>query len=290
MSRNKIYMITGATDGIGLETARGIAKTQADLIIVGRNSEKVARVKNLLISESKNEKIEFFKADLSSQSDIHNLANDIKKNYDKIDVLVNNAGGTFSKRIESVDGNEMTFALNHLNYFLLTNLLLDLIKNSENGRIVNVASEAHRFASMNFNDIQSSASYSGFKTYSKSKEANILFTYALAEKLKDFNITVNALHPGVVNTSAVNKISGVYSVTKPFLRFFGITPEQGAQTSIYLALSEDVKNATGKYFIKSKPVQSSKSTYDKKRQDKLWNISCEMTSLQLCFNNFNLSA
>jgi retinol dehydrogenase 12 len=288
--KNKVVMVTGATNGIGFETARGIAKAGANLIIVGRNIEKCKRVKDIIVNETGNDRIEFFLADLSSQKDIYKMSNDIKINYDKIDVLINNAGAMFQKRIESVDGIEMTFALNHLSYFLLTNLLLDLIKNSENGRIVNVASDAHRFAAVDFNDLQSNNSYKGFTAYSRSKEANILFTYMLAEKLKDFNITVNALHPGVVNTGFSKNTSGISPIVELFLKIFSVSPEIGAKTSLYLSLSEDVNNVSGKYFAKNKSVKSSKSTYDKERQNKLWDISCKMTCLQTCYYNFGMLA
>jgi NAD(P)-dependent dehydrogenase (short-subunit alcohol dehydrogenase family) len=286
--KNKIVMITGATSGIGFETAKSIAKMGANLIIVGRDPKKGKQAKDFFVINSGNSKIEFFQADLSSQKQINKLSNAIKINYDKIDVLINNAGAMFSKRIESADGIEMTFALNHLSFFLLTNLLLDLIKNSENGRIINVSSEAHKWFPINFDDLQSNRFYRGFIAYARSKEANVLFTYALAEKLKDFNIVVNALHPGVVNTNFTKNIGGISLIMKPFFKIFGVPPKEGSRTSVYLAASEEINGISGKYFIKSRAARSGKLTYDKERQDKLWDISCKMTSLQTCCYNFGM--
>jgi NAD(P)-dependent dehydrogenase (short-subunit alcohol dehydrogenase family) len=275
----KICMITGATSGIGYVTAREIARQGATLVIVGRNEQKCVETVNTIKQQTGNEAVEWMLADLSVQQDIHRLADLFTSRYSRLDVLVNNAGALFMQRQESADGIEMTFALNHLNYMLLTNLLLDTIKASAPARIVNVSSDAHRAATMNFDDPQLQQGYSGWKAYNQSKLANLLFTYELARQLEGTGVTVNALHPGFVASGFGMNNGWVAQLLRPLVKLVAKTSEQGARTSIYLATSPDVAGTSGKYFSEQQEVNSSQASYDADAQQRLWELSAEMTGL-----------
>lgn len=281
--QDKVCMVTGATDGIGKETARALADMGATIIIVGRNREKSIATVNEIRQETGNPDVEYMLADLSSQEQIRRLAEQFKERYDQLDVLVNNAGGFFMSHEESVDGIEMTFALNHLGYFLLTNLLLDVLTESAPARIVNVSSGAHENAEIDFDDLESEETYSGWRAYGESKLANLLFTYELARRLEGTGVTVNALHPGFVKTNlGADNFGWFGTVVKKVINLVaGLSPEEGAQTSIYLASSPEVEGVTGKYFVKKKPAQSSKASYDEDAARRLWEISEEMTELHV---------
>jgi NAD(P)-dependent dehydrogenase (short-subunit alcohol dehydrogenase family) len=196
-----------------------------------------------------------------------------------LDVLLNNAGAVFSSRQVSRDGIEMTWALNHLNYFLLTNLLMDALKAAPAARVVNVASDAHRAGRINFDDLQGEKRYNGFSAYSNSKLANVMFTYELARRLQGAPMTANVLHPGSVNTSFGKGNGRLWRSLFGLIGRFTLSPEQGAQTSIYLALSPDVASVTGKYFVDCKEKPSSKASYVVEDQIRLWNVSAEMVKL-----------
>lgn len=275
----KICMVTGATGGIGAVTAQALATQGATVVVVGRSKEKsvatVARIKERTGSPT----VEFMLADLSVQNEVRQLAEQFRSRYRHLDVLVNNAGAIFRKRQETVDGIEMTFALNHLSYFLLTNLLLNTIKASAPSRIINVSSESQRRAKMNFDDLQGRKKYSAMNAYGQSKLANILFTYELARRLEGSGVTVNTLHPGFVATNLGENMEGIFGLFVRLLHLFAISSEQGAQTSIYLATSPEVEDVTGQYFEKQKAVQSSKISYDKAIAKKLWQVSTELTGL-----------
>jgi NAD(P)-dependent dehydrogenase (short-subunit alcohol dehydrogenase family) len=276
----KTCLITGATAGIGYYTALEIARMGGSVIIVGRNESKCIETAHSLNETSGNDSVDFFVADLSSQAQIRALADEFYERYENLDVLVNNAGGFFMRRKLSVDGLEMTFALNHLAYFLLTHLLLDALKASANARIVNVSSGSHLHQHMDFNDLQLAGFYNPMKTYGRSKFANILFTYELSRRLIGTNITANALTPGMVATD-MWKIghrwlaSLISSVMKPFTH----SPLEGAQTSIYLATSPEMDGVTGKYFAEQKPINSDPGTYDLAAAQKLWQMSFELVNL-----------
>jgi NAD(P)-dependent dehydrogenase (short-subunit alcohol dehydrogenase family) len=215
------------------------------------------------------------------QKEIRKLADDFKSKFKRLDILVNNAGAVFNKRFETVDGLEMTFALNHLSYFLLTNLLLDTIKASVPSRIINVSSDAHKGAKINFDDLQGKTKYGTMRAYGQSKLANILFTYELARKLEGSGVTSNVLHPGFVASSFGSNMTGVFRLVLRFLHLFALSPEKGAETSIYLATSPNVANTTGKYFVKKKEVRTSAESYDEKVAEKLWKVSEELTKLSI---------
>tara|TARA_B100001093_G_C26786375_1_gene996880 strand:+ start:91 stop:933 length:843 start_codon:yes stop_codon:yes gene_type:complete len=272
MKRNCI--ITGATDGIGKQTAIDLAKLGYNIGIVGRSQSKGKAVLDEIASSTGNHSLKFFKADLSIIKDLTGLANDIKKEYNSIDILINNAGAYFSQYIETEEQLEMTFALNHLNYFQLTMLLLDAIEFERPGRVINVASSAHFGAKLDLNDIQMRKKYKGWTAYSNSKLMNILFTYEIHKRYKDTGVCFNALHPGFVDTSFGDNNSGfgknVLSIGK---KLIAINVIKGAKTNVYLASSGEVKNVSGKFFDKSKPVKSSKVSYIDSNQKELWSYS-----------------
>ena len=269
-------LITGGTSGLGYRTAYILAhESKNKIILIGSNNKKGQQAVERLIYETENKNLRFIKADLSSINEIKLLAKDLIK--EKIDILINNAGALFYSRNESIDQIEKTFALNHLSYFALTNLLLKykVIKNG--GRIINVASGAHRGIDIDFNDLEMSNNYNGWKCYKKSKLCNILFTKKLSDLTSKNNITVNCLHPGFVKTEFGKNNKGFVSLAIKFLmNFFAITVEEGAKTIIHLANSEDVKDITGKYYYKSKIKQPSQYAENKSSADQLWNKSIEM--------------
>lgn len=272
----KTILITGGTSGLGYRTAYILAhESKNKIILIGSNNKKGQQAVERLIYETENKNLRFIKADLSSINEIKLLAKDLNK--EKIDILINNAGALFYSRNESIDQIEKTFALNHLSYFALTNLLLKykVIKNG--GRIINVASGAHRRTDIDFNDLEMSNNYNGWKCYKKSKLCNILFTKKLSDLTTKNNITVNCLHPGFVKTEFGKNNKGVISLAiKLLMNFFAITVEEGAKTIIHLANSEDVKDITGKYYYKSKIKQPSQYAENKSSADQLWNKSIEM--------------
>lgn len=280
--KGKVCIVTGANSGMGKLIATSLANSGATLIMVCRIREKPQLAWEEIRGKTKNPNIELMVVDLSSQREIRELASRIKEKYPRIDLLINNAGGMNFGYSETVDRIETTFATNHLAYFLLTNLLLDNLKNSEKARIINVASEAGRTAIINFEDVNLKNSYSSFKAYSQSKLANIIFTYELARRLKDQNIqkiTVNCVHPGVVPNTKLGKGSKIFanfiaSLPKDMLR----TPEQGAETTLWLATSPEVEGITGKYFYDKKEIESSDYSYDPEVGKRLWEISEKMTS------------
>ena len=272
----KTMLVTGATNGIGRVTARELARLGAQVTILSRNAKKCARVAEEIRKDTGNP-VEYLAADLSTLAGIMHAAETFKKRQRRLDVLVNNAGGIFIRRTITSDGLEMTFALNHVAYFLLSGLLLDVLKQSSPARVVNVASGMHMGAHLDFDDLQNEKHYSGFRAYGRSKLANILFTYELARKLEGSGVTVNCVHPGYVNTGlSLNNglIFGVFAGLSA--RLFGRKPEEGARTSIYLAASPEVQGVTGKYFADCKPVSSSLESYDTTAATRLWHASLEI--------------
>jgi NAD(P)-dependent dehydrogenase (short-subunit alcohol dehydrogenase family) len=282
----KTCMVTGGTSGIGLATAKGLADQGAQVIIIGRNVEKGARIASYLKAETGNDAIESMTADLSSQKSIVELANEFKGNHQNLHVLVNNAGAITLSRSTTLDGLEMTFALNHIAYFLLTNLLLDTLRKSAPARVINVSSVAHEKATLEFDNLQGERSYRGYQAYGRSKLANVLFTYRLSEVLAESGITVNAFHPGLVATKFLlnNGLKG--RLMNVFLGILGISPEAGAQTAIYLATSPEAEGVTGQYFYKKRPVPSSMTSYDKGIGEQLWRISTDLTGLESHIKTF----
>lgn len=277
--QEKTCLVTGASRGIGYWTAHGLAARGAHVILIGHHQGRGEKALNTIAREFGPDAANFIKADLSSQREIHRLAGKLTSDYSSLDVLVNNAGGFFLNRQESVDGIEMTWALNHLNYFMTTLLLFDLLLEHPPARIVNVASDSHRGRNLDFKDPQFQQGYNGMAAYGRSKLANILFTYELSRRLEEQPITANALHPGFVNTH----LGKDHWLVRPFLELihvlFAKSPQEGAETPIYLASSPEVQGVSGKYFIDKKPVQSSPASYDQEDARRLWRISEETTGI-----------
>jgi retinol dehydrogenase-12 len=275
----KVCLVTGATAGIGQATAMLLAKRGATVIGIGRNRTKNEYSTQRIKEETANPAVEYMLADLSSQKEIRALAQQFHEKYDRLDVLVNNAGATFGRRLESVDGIEMTFALNHLGYFLLTNLLRETLEASRPSRVINVSSSLHKLGKIDFDNIPLEKGYARSKAYQRSKLANIGFTYEMARRLCSCEVTVNAMNPGLVNTNVGQVAGGVAAKMKGLVdRIAGLTPEEGAQTIIYLATSPDVVGVTGRYFVKEKSIPSSKVTYDLDFCRRLWDVSEELIS------------
>lgn len=270
----KVCLVTGATAGIGQAAAHLLAKRGATIVGVGRNPVKNAYSTQMIKQESGNPHVDYLLADLSSASDIRALAEQFLAKYERLDVLVNNAGATFAERQENVEGIEMTFALNHLGYFRLTNLLADILKASAPSRVINVSSSLHKLGKIKFDDIPFENGYSRSKAYQRSKLANIAFTYELARRFSNQQVTVNAMNPGLVATNVGESAGGFAAKLKGLVdRIAGMTPEEGAQTIIYLATSPEVENVSGRYFVKEKSVPSAKTSYDLAFCRRLWTVS-----------------
>jgi NAD(P)-dependent dehydrogenase (short-subunit alcohol dehydrogenase family) len=275
----KTMLVTGATAGIGVSTAIGLAERGATVVIAGRYRPKCEATVAQIKQQTGNPNVEYLLADLSALADVRRLAEEYRSHYNRLDVLVNNAGAIFLSRHVTAEGLEMTFALNHLSYFLLTTLLLDMLKASAPARIVNVASDAHRYGPVNFDDIQSARRYGGMMAYGQSKLANILFTYELAGRLAGSGVTANVLHPGVVATHFMGNNGVIGLLYRALSRPFLLSPTQGAQTSIYLAASPEVEGVTGKYFVKRKEARSASASYDGAAARRLWEVSEQLTAV-----------
>lgn len=277
---DKVVMVTGATDGIGLITARELAAMGARVLLVGRNKQKGAASLAAIRAKVPKADLAFFRADLSSQTEILKLSGTVQETEPKLDVLVNNAGGIFLNRQESPDGIELTFALNHLNYFLLTLQMLDLLREAPAARVVNVASRAHVGATLDFEDLEFRSAYSAQNAYRRSKLCNIMFTRALARRLEGSRITTNALHPGFVRTAFGGAGNPLYFrlAVRAAMLTMGIGVEEGARTSIYLASSPQVEGVSGKYFAKSAETTPTKAARDDEAGERLWQISEQMVS------------
>ncbi|TGL06556.1 SDR family NAD(P)-dependent oxidoreductase [Leptospira bouyouniensis] len=266
---NQIILITGATDGIGRVCAHSFAKSNHELILVGRNPDKLSALVYSL--QVHGVKVHSYVADLSIAKETFSLTEKIRSNHPKIDVLLNNAGAYFDKRVITSEGIESTFALNHLNYFIMALGLLPSLKNSNQGRIINVASRAHEGVALDFKDMMGESNYSGWKQYQRSKLMNIYFTYELAERLNQTKITVNCLHPGFVKTKFGQNNDGLAKVVLTFAQnIFAISEDKGAETSIYLATEPGLNQISGKYFVKKKERNSSPISYDKSARRNLW--------------------
>lgn len=270
--QNKVVLITGGSSGIGRETALGLARLGAHVVLVGRDAARSAAAQREIQARSGNPAVDVLLADLAAQAEVRRLAAEVLARYPRIDVLINNAGGLYARRQLTVDGFEMTFALNHLAYFLLTNLLLDRLRASAPARIINVASQAHS-GTLDFSDLQNARRYSGFRAYQLSKLANLLFTYELARRLAGSGVTVNAAHPGPVasgfgrNNGALWRLG--FRLIGPLMR----SPAQGAATSIYLASAPELAGVSGKYFADCREARSSRDSHDPAAALRLWEAS-----------------
>jgi len=275
----KICLVTGGTNGIGKSTAQELARMGATVVIVGRDAQKTSHVVQEVRAASRSNSVDSLLADLSSEQEVRRLAAEFKSKYSHLHVLVNNAGGFFMRRQLRSDGIEMTFALNHLASFLLTNLLLDTIKASAPARIINVSSNAHASGKIEFDNLQGERQY-GPKAYDNSKLANILFTMELARRLEGTGVTVNALHPGFVATGFAKNngkvIAALVSLITPLI---ARSPAKGAETSVYLASSQNVTSITGEYFFDSQVIPAAPQATDMVVARKLWDVSAEIVHL-----------
>jgi retinol dehydrogenase-12 len=273
--QGKVCVVTGGTDGIGKAAAHGLALRGATLLVHGRDPAKGARAVAELKASSGNASIEFLQADFASLADVRRLAAEIAQRAPRVDVLVNNAGGVFAKRTLSQDGYELTFAVNHLAPFLLTHLLLDTLKSGAPARIVTTSSEAHRRAKIAFDDLQSARKYSPMGVYGSSKLANILFTRVLARRLEGTAITATCLHPGFVKTSFGRgfEVSPLLGKLFALISRFARTPEQGAETVIYLSASPEVQGASGGYYFDCRLKAPSAAAQDDAAAERLWQLS-----------------
>ncbi len=260
----KVILITGSTDGIGKETAWQLARQGAHVILHGRHPERGRQVRDELRRATGNDRIDLFIADLGSQRQIHQLASEILGKYNRLDVLINNAGVYMELRQLTEDGLETTFAVNHLAPFLLTRLLLDALKTAAPSRIITVSSMTHQsIRQVDWNNLQGEKRYDGYYAYALSKLGNLFFTYELAERLNGTGVTANTLHPGAVDTKLLRAGFGGG----------GISTAEGAETPVYLATSPEVEQVTGKYFVRKRPTASSPLTYDREVRDKFWRVS-----------------
>ncbi|PYT06123.1 MAG: short-chain dehydrogenase [Acidobacteria bacterium] len=272
----KVCVVTGANAGIGLETARGLAEMGATVVMVCRDRERGEAAQREIKQSTGNDAVELMVCDLASQASMRQFAADFKQRHDRLDVLVNNAGVLLRERSLNEDGIESTFAVNHLGYFLVTNLLLDVLKKSSPSRIVNVSSTAHKYGKLDIGGWVAGRDYSAFGAYSNSKLANVLFTYELARRLQGTGVTANCLHPGGVGT---NLFRGLPGFLQTLIKLVTIGPERGARTSIYLASSPEVEGITGKYFVRRRQQKSSETSRNEEAARRLWEVSEELTGL-----------
>lgn len=278
MSGKKVCVISGANSGIGRATAMEIARADYRTVLLCRRQGDDT-VKAIKLATG-NKDVHYIHTDFSDSNSIKAMADDFYKRFGTLDVLINNAGSMWGKQHLTKDGIEYTFAVNHLGYFLTTYYLMEALRRPTNARIINVASDAHRVGTISLANINFDGNYSQGKVYAQSKLANVLFTYTLAERLAETGITVNCLHPGAVASGFGQYASPRMKKAFQLLRPFMITPEKGARTTLYLALSDEVAGITGKYFKKKKQAASSALSYDKELQTKLWALSEELTGIQ----------
>lgn len=277
--QGKICLVTGSTSGIGRVTVLELAKVGATIVLACRDKSKGEATRDEIKAQNGAAPVDVLLADLSSQQAVRQLAQDFKDRYSRLDVLLNNAGAIFLRRSTTIDGFERTFAVNHLAPFLLTNLLLDTLKASAPARVITVSSGAHQGATINFDDLQGEKRYGVMRAYGQSKLATILFTHELAKRLQGTNVTANCLHPGMVATNFGNGNGPVLSSIIKLVMRTGISPEKGAETSVYLASSPEVDGVSGKYFSDCKEIRSSSESYDDLAAQRLWEVSAELTEL-----------
>ena len=278
---NKVCLITGATNGIGEEAAKELNKMGAEIVFVARNEEKGEQLKAEL-KEATGKESTMILANLSSQAEVKSAAEKFLSMEKPLDILLNNAGIMNRERSITEDGLEEVFSVNHLAYFTFTLMLIDKLKSTEGSRVVNVASGAHQFVKeMNFGDLQSEKVFKPMQVYGQSKLANILFTKSLANKLADHGVTVNCLHPGFVSTGIGSNNKGIWNILMSLARPFARKTDKGAETSVYLCSSPEVKDISGEYFVDCKIEKVSDAAKSSDQADKLWEISSELTGLGL---------
>jgi NAD(P)-dependent dehydrogenase (short-subunit alcohol dehydrogenase family) len=272
-------VVTGATRGIGRATARRLAELGAKLVLISRRREDGENVARAIAESRRAPPAEVVTADLSSQHSIREAADVIRERHPQLHVLVNNAGVIPRERETTGDGLEMQFAVNHLAYFLLTNLLLDPLAAGAPSRVVSVSSGAHQGGTLDFADLQSERRYDPVRVYGRTKLANVLFTYELARRVRASGITANCLHPGVIATKLLADYMNVPLVGGAIASTFGASPDEGSETVVYLAASPEVDGVTGRYFVGDRETRSSPASYDERLQQRLWEESARLTAL-----------
>src|SRR5947209_6245119 len=273
---DRVFLVTGANSGIGKATALGLARLGGTIVLACRSATRGEAARQDIVRDSGNSKVYLEIVDLASEDSTRSFAEEFKRKYPRLDVLVNNAGVYTSHREVTEDGLERQFEVNYLSEFLLTHLLLDLLKQSAPSRIVNVSSSAHEGGTIRFDDLQGEQRYGGFRAYNQSKLAQVLFTRELATRLVGSGVTVNACHPGVIRT---NLGMGGASVVVRFVRMFFKSPEKGAETPIYLATSPEVEGISGKYFVRNQMLAPSARAQDPAVARRLFEISMELAHL-----------
>jgi NAD(P)-dependent dehydrogenase (short-subunit alcohol dehydrogenase family) len=266
----KTILITGATDGIGKQTALELARQGHHILVHGRSAERGSQVVREIQNSTKISRIEFLRADFASLAEVKQLAQEVQERYPRLDILLNNAGVFMTTRTLTRDGFETTFQVNHLAHFLLTNLLLDKLKASAPARIIHVSSGTHRSAAMEWDNLQGEKHYGGYDAYSRSKLANILFAYALADRLQGTSLTSNALHPGVIGTKLLRAGWGGG----------GTNASGGAKTTVYAATAPELETVSGHYLDNRRVSESSPISHDKQLQKKLWDVSAQMVGIE----------
>lgn len=281
--QGKVVLITGATNGIGRAAALALARMGASVAVAGRNQQRLDDTLAMIRAESGVEAVSGLLADLSTQAGVRQLADTFREQHDRLDILLNNAGANFRERADTADGLERTFALNHMAYYLLTRLLLDMLQASAPARIVNVSSEAHRQQrTFDFDNLDGRRRWPmfGFGAYSQSKLANVLFTRELARRLEGSGVTVNAMHPGVVNTGLFQNVGGIGGlVLRTLAPVFMKTPEQGADTLVWLASAEELEGRSGGYYVRRRLREPSAAAQDVEAAQRLWALSAELCGL-----------
>jgi NAD(P)-dependent dehydrogenase (short-subunit alcohol dehydrogenase family) len=276
----KVCLITGANRGIGQATVLALARMGATVVMVARDPALGAAARDEIIETTGNENVDLLVADLASLAQVRQVAADFQERHTQLHVLINNAGLTKHDEVITEDGFETTFTVNHLAPFLLTNLLLDLLKSSAPARIINVNSMMHKWGRIDFDNLQGERGYNMYLAYNNSKLANMLHTYELAWRLEGAGVTVNAVHPGMVATDFAREYTGFIGfMANKGWRIFMKSPEQGAATSVYLASSPDVEGITGKYFANRRAKRSSRLTHDRELAEQLWVTSEQLTGL-----------
>ncbi|XP_010884226.2 retinol dehydrogenase 12-like isoform X1 [Esox lucius] len=276
---DKTVVITGANTGIGKETALDLAKRGARVIMACRDMEKAEGALKEVIDGSGNQNVVIKKLDLSDTKSVREFAETINKEEPRLNILINNAGVMVCPYGKTVDGFEMQIGVNHMGHFLLTHLLIDLIKSSTPARIINVSSMAHSWGTINLDDINSEKGYDKIKAYNQSKLANILFTRSLAKRLQGTGVTAYSLHPGVVQTDLWRHVNGAQAAFMKMISPFTKTSAKGAQTSIYCAVAPELETESGGYYSDCAPASCSRAASDDDMAQKLWELSCQMLSV-----------